>query len=361
MKIAIIGAGVAGLAAALECERSGISAEIYERDSDVGWPWPSVSFWPTLFFRDVGDPRKYMKDTYNIDFTPLNECKSYTMKSANKEVRVEGNLGYFMSRGKSEESMENQFRRKLTKTPIFYNKKAHFKELAEKYDYVIVATGKPTEARELGVWEDAGDFAIMGGLAMGGFDPTSSTVYFNTDYAGTGYGRITPFNESLAIVGLYITGITNPNASQLFEKFLQMEKLDQLEYIFKIHPPVFSSGRVTKFRVGNVFLIGHSAGLTERVLGVGSYYSLESAVLAIRSIVKAEDYNSVMKVHQKRIENISAFREILKDYKNEDFDNLLSLLGTPGVKQLVYNAELDTTNLVGSIVKLLYKTIGNNK
>lgn len=44
MKIAIIGAGVTGLACALECERLGVPADLYERDHAVGWIWPSVSY-----------------------------------------------------------------------------------------------------------------------------------------------------------------------------------------------------------------------------------------------------------------------------------------------------------------------------
>lgn len=37
MKIAIIGAGLGGLACALECERLGVIPDVFERDESVGW------------------------------------------------------------------------------------------------------------------------------------------------------------------------------------------------------------------------------------------------------------------------------------------------------------------------------------
>ncbi|HPA53825.1 MAG TPA: NAD(P)-binding protein, partial [Bacillota bacterium] len=39
VKIAIIGAGIGGLACALECEKLGVIPDVYERDNSVGWIW----------------------------------------------------------------------------------------------------------------------------------------------------------------------------------------------------------------------------------------------------------------------------------------------------------------------------------
>jgi digeranylgeranylglycerophospholipid reductase len=55
MKIAIIGAGISGLACALECEKLGVTADVFERQHSVGWIWPSVSGWINLFNRNFGD------------------------------------------------------------------------------------------------------------------------------------------------------------------------------------------------------------------------------------------------------------------------------------------------------------------
>lgn len=39
MKIAIIGAGPAGLACALECERLGVIPDLFDTEESVGWVW----------------------------------------------------------------------------------------------------------------------------------------------------------------------------------------------------------------------------------------------------------------------------------------------------------------------------------
>ena len=95
VKIAIIGAGIGGLACALECEKLGVITDVYERDHSVGWVWPSISYWPSVIYRNIGDPIDHLKRDYDIDMLPLNECKTIIIKSPGQEVKVRGKLGYF--------------------------------------------------------------------------------------------------------------------------------------------------------------------------------------------------------------------------------------------------------------------------
>lgn len=104
MKIAIIGAGISGLACALECEKLGVIPDIYERDYSVGWPWLSINFWASINLRNMGDPIDHMNKNYDIDIIPLNKCKTIILKSPGQEVKVQGKLGYFIARGKGDES-----------------------------------------------------------------------------------------------------------------------------------------------------------------------------------------------------------------------------------------------------------------
>lgn len=61
----------------------------------------------------------------------------------------------------------------------------------------------------------------------------------------------------------------------------------------------------------------------------------------------------MVKPIQKHIENISAFRKAIEKFENKDFDKLLSILGTPGIKQAVYNAPVNYADFIGSILKLI--------
>lgn len=355
MKVAIIGGGICGLACALELERNGIVPVIFERDATTGWMWPSVTFWPYIFYNVYGDPRKYLLEQYKIDFYPIGKVNSVTMKSANNKAKIEGDLGYAIARGSGDRSLENQLHRQLSQTAIHFNSKEDYKSLSKKYDYVVVATGKDSEARELGVWEDEGIIYIIGANIVGSFNPESSEIFFNTDYAGTGYGRVTPFNSSSAVVGLYIIGKKETDALQYFRDFIRRENLDNNEYVLRFLPPPFTSGKVSKFRVGNVLLAGQAAGLTERVLGCGAFEALATGTLAARAIANGDDYDKLVKPFKDHVENISSFRKIIDKFSNDDFDKLISSLVLPGVKQAIYNTGIGFTDMIGKALKIMEK------
>jgi len=355
MKVAILGGGIGGLACALELERSGIVPIIFERDETSGWMFPSVSFWPNVFHSVYGDPRKFLLEQYKIDFIPYGVVNKITMKSPNRKVEIKGNLGYYMSRGTGENSLANQLRRQLTQTAIYFNSKEDFNNLSKIFDYVVIATGKDSEARELGVWEDESIVNIVAANIIGSFTPGTAEIYFNTDYAGVGYGRVTPFSSSSAVVALNIMGKNELDSLQCFTDFIRKENLDKNECVLRYLPPLFTTGRVNKFKINNVLLVGRAAGLTERVLGVGGVEALVSGTLAARSIVSGEDYDSLVKPLQDHIENISAFRKIIDKYNNDDFDALISTIDIPGIKQVIYNTGISFTDIVGKILKRVQK------
>ncbi|MFZ5642966.1 MAG: NAD(P)/FAD-dependent oxidoreductase [Bacillota bacterium] len=364
MKIAIIGAGPAGLACARECERLGVIPDVFERNSFVGWVWPSVTVWLNLFKqRFGGEIIEDLRNNYKIDIKPLSECKSFTMKSPSKEVTVKGNLGYFIPRGAiGYESLEQQLLRDLKKTTVHFNRPADYKELSKKYDCVVVANGKDTPAKELGVWKQHGVVHIIGGVAIGSFKTDSSVFYLDTEYAGQGYARITPFSFSQAIVGLYYIGPMEPDLKKLFTIFIEKEGLEHLEFIYKLLTPLFSTGTVTKFRVGNILLAGRAAGLTDRLIGTGAIESMISGIMAARAMIRNKDYDSLIKPSQEHLENISIFREEIKKLDNAGYDKLLEVIGTPGIKQAIYNSGVNFTEITGKILRLLqqYKNTGTS-
>lgn len=355
MKVAIIGAGLCGLSCALEFERNGIIADVFERDHSLGWSFPTVGFWPEILLRDYGDIIKYLRENFEISIKPLIKCKNIIMKSKNQKIEINGNLGYAVTRGKEPGSVEKQIGELLRVTPVKLNSPVDYKELSNKYDWVIVATGNDTVARELGLWEDKGLIRIIGAVAMGSFRPDSSTIYFNTEYAGTGYGRVAPYNSTQAIVDLYAIGYGEFEIDRLFSKFLEYENLDHLEFLYRTIPRPFTTGKLTKYRAGNILLAGRAAGLTERLLGVGGPGAILSGIYAARAIIKGLDYEEHIKQIVTWTESISSFRDIVNKFDNNDFDKLLSAVGKPGVKQLVYNTHIDFIENLGKVLKTFVK------
>lgn len=353
MKIAIIGAGLCGLSCALELERSGITADVYERDSSLGWPMPVMGFWPEILLREYGDILQHLRKNYKISIKPVIQCCKIIMKSPKKKVEINGSLGYSVLRGKSPDSIENQVGRLLEHTPVFFNTNVDYKDLADKYDSVVIAAGNDSAARELGLWEDKGIIHIIGGIALGSFQPDSSSVYFNTEYAGTGYGRVAPFNKTQAIVDLFAIGRSQQELPELYNMFLSYEGLEHLELLYRVTPPPFTAGKVNKFISGNIYLAGRSAGLTERLLGVGGIGAIISGIYAARAITQGLDYEAHMKRLASWSENISVFRDIVNRFDNDDFDRLLAAVDKPGIKQLIYNTHIDFVENLGRLIRVV--------
>lgn len=355
MKIAIIGAGLSGLSCALELERNGIIADVFERDLSIGWSFSTVGFWPEILLRDYGDIIKYLRENFKISIKPLIKCNNIIMKSKNQLVEINGNLGYTVVRGKGAGSVEKQIAELLETTPIKFNSPVDYKELSNKYDWVVVATGNDNAARELGLWEDKGLIRVIGGAAIGSFKPDSLTVYFNTEYAGTGYAWVAPYNPTQAVIDLFAIGYEEFDVDKLFSRFLKEEGLDRLEFLYHITPKPFTTGKLKKYRIGNLLLTGHAAGLTERLLGVGGIGAILSGIYAARTIVHGFDYEGPMKQLVSWAENISVFRDIVNKFDNDDFDRLLAAVGKPGVKQLIYNTHIDFVENLGKVIKTFVK------
>ena len=75
MKVAVIGAGLAGLACALELEKHGIEPVIFERKDRVGEIYPHVAALMQIFRRPVKYPLQYLSKNYGIELKPINPLR----------------------------------------------------------------------------------------------------------------------------------------------------------------------------------------------------------------------------------------------------------------------------------------------
>lgn len=352
MKVAIIGAGPAGIACALQCEKYGLTVDIFESETDVGWNWPSVILLLNILEVPMGgDIRHFLKNNFKLDLQPLYRIKKLILKSPKERAEIKGNIGYFYPRGKHETSVENQLRRLLQASSIRFNRPSDYKELAKKYDYVVVATGNEVAAKELGVWEDTGTVYIESAQVEGEFNTETQYVFFNTEYAGQGYARLTPFDNYHAVVDLYGIKIDIFDMDKKFFQFLRTEDLKDLEIKFRMFLPPFTTGKVKTFQIDNILLAGRAAGLTERLTGCGCVAALSSGFYAAEAIVKGKDYNTLVRPLQKHIENISSFRKFYERLDNTELDKMVKASNNPLFNIPLYKSPISFMDLFGTIFK----------
>jgi len=338
LRVAIIGAGPSGLACAHELERHGVEPDIYEQRPRTGDLVEHVGALLQVMNRPVKDQIEEIKRSFHISLNPLNLINKIVMNTPRATGSVCGNLGYLIKRGQAEDTVESQLLSQV-KTPVQYNTRADYADLASKYDYVVVATGTYDITKILGCWEDIFKTWLLGATVLGSFNPNVLKMWLNTEYAGSGYAYLTPFNQKSASLILVVSNANRKNIVDYWKKFWQIENftyeissLWDLEHV---------SGFVYPHQVGNILFVGTAGGFMEPLLGFAFFDAIRSGVFAARSIVEGRNYEELLAHLKENIRVSIKLRKVLNRCTNKEYDHLVSFLTTPGIKQFIYNTNLD--------------------
>lgn len=352
MKVAVIGAGISGLACAHELERHGVIPDIFEQHSRSGELFTHCAVLLQIMHRPVKDLIKDLHERFHISIKPINPLKKITMYAPGNSGSVYGNLGYFVELGQAPGSVANQILSQV-KTPVRFNTRADYSLLAREYDNVVVASGNSEAAKILGCWEDINSAWVMGATVLGSFDPYAMKMWVNTDYARQGYAYLTPFNSKSASLVLVVTGANRKNIGCFWNKFWQVENLKyEISALWDLQ---HISGFVYPHRVGNILLAGNSGGVLEPFLGFAMYSSIKSGIYAARSIVEGNSYEEYLEQIKENVRVSIAIRNTIDKYRNEDFGRLVKFLTTPGIKQIIYNTNLDMLKIAASLLGMKIK------
>lgn len=345
MKVAIIGAGVSGLACGLELERQGITPDIYEQRYYSGEPYPLVS---TML--DMGmlpqEPTAYLKKQ-QLTFTPLGPINSLIIHSPHNQFRLEGNLGYFVAQGQGDQSLCAQWEHQL-KTKIKFKQPGDYFKLKDKYDWVVIADGSPSTPILLNLWQANFQVFIRGASIVGNFNPKQAHIWFDREFAREGYAYLNPISEKTACLVLIVNGISRQELHDYWDTFtrkipfqLQATGYFELEY---------QTGSVIKHQLGNTLLVGNAGGFDSLLFGQGITLSALSGIEAARAIAQQQDY-------QTRIKYLLKIKNMLDNRQKK-----LSTLNNRGLDLLLTASKIFGFKHSNKLIKLISATKwGKNK
>ncbi|OCL27167.1 hypothetical protein U472_06735 [Orenia metallireducens] len=356
MKVAIIGAGISGLAAAFEFKKHNITPVIFEKKSHIGNPVLFTSATLHIFNHFISDPFDYLKNNYGLNISPTFHLKKIIMHSPKNKAVIKGDLGYIINRMRTEGSLANQLFSQVA-LPIQFNSFVDLNDIKDQFDYIIVATGSNLIVKDLNLWTNLFSAQIRSTTIVGNFNTQSISMWLNREYAKDGFGYIIPINPKEAILNLVVNRITFHEIDYYWENFLYKENLDYR--IIETRDASFECGLVSTHQLDNIYFIGNSAGFTDSLVGFGQIKAIESGILAAQAIINNLDYNKLVEPISKEMLKIHEFRKLFNSFSNKDLDRLLSFLKLPGIKQFIYNNPFFKVKY-GAFIAKFYNNFVNN-
>lgn len=332
--VAIIGAGISGLSCAIELERHGIKPVIFEKRAHVGETLNYSLIWPRIMNRPIMDPIKYLKKQYGLTITPTNPLKRMVVFSSNKNAVERGKLGYIFRRGTHDYALENQLLNYIN-APVTFNHYIEVDDIKKDFDYVVVATSSSTEAEKIGIWTGTFNSIIRLSVVVGKFDPTEVIIWQNAKYAKNAFCYLIPNGPKDASLVQIVNGITTYEIEYYWKEFIFTENLNY--YISSHTDTEHDCGFANPPQYENVIFIGNAGGFTDDILGCGGLNAVESGIMAARAIAYGKDYGTLVEPIYRSIAQLHELRKAMNTLDNLELDRLITILGIPVIKNVIYN------------------------
>lgn len=353
MKVAIIGAGIAGLSCAYKLKKEGIEAVVFEKNNCIGGIYDFTAMNFKVFNKKFFDAEKYCKQKYDIEIKPVSSINKMTLIGTNKKTSIKSDFGKIFLKGYQTQSIENQLA-SAGNICIEFNKYiSNINELAKNFDYVVVASGNSKAAKELNIWNQKLNVFSRIATIVGNFETGHLIAWLNNRFAKNLNAYFIPVKPKKAYLILNVNNITSHELDFYWKEFLTSQEARYK--IIETKDVSSCNGYVDQFNIGNIYLTGNAAGLNDSFLGFGFLNAIESGFAAAESIIYKKNYKELLMPILNNIKEIDKIRLTYNNLDNAKCDKYISFLNVPFLKSFMANSPISKKYL-----QLVLTHIANN-
>lgn len=359
MKIAIMGAGLSGLACGIILEKNGIKPTIFENRNVVGDRFVNGEIMLSILNRPINNSIGYLAEEYGIFLKPTGNIKELKVFSENKEATIKGQLGFSNIRGRDEDSYEVQLFKQL-KSEVVFNSKYSYEELLQDYTHVVLATGDGADAMKIQNYREELTVTLRGVMVEGEFSRYEAAAWLNHKLAPQGYGYYIPISEKEAnIVIAYPDYPHNRemDINVLWDNFYNRACKDlkqDLKITDKFEVTRYIIGLCQYPRIGNTFFVGNNFGAIMPFLGFGQFSAILTGIYAAMDILGQGKYEELTKPLRKAFNNSLALRRGLEKLDNSQLDLLVGNMNNRVVDRIFNTKNADPLRYLSYVLRLLF-------
>lgn len=360
MKVAIMGAGLAGLSAAISLEKEGIKPTIFEKGRQIDDRFINGEIMFSVMNRPNNDAIAYFSEEHGIFLNPVGNIKEISVFSENNQATIEGQLGFSNIRGRHQDSYSVQLARQL-KSEIIFNSKYTYEELLQQFTHVILATGDAAYAKQIQNYQEDLTVTLKGAIVEGNFNRFKVVSWMDNRFAPQGYGYLIPLSKTEANIVIAYPEYpqnTQKNLDEMWKQFFETVCQDiqqNLKVVDRFEVNKYIIGICEQARIGNTFFVGNNFGSIMPFLGFGQYTAILTGIYAAWDICGKGNYEDLTKPLKKAYDNSLVLRRTMEKLDNKALDILVDYMDTKIVERIFNTNSLDPLKYLSYILRPLIR------
>lgn len=356
IKVAIMGAGLSGLACAIILEKNGIIPTIFEKRSRVGDRFVNGEIFLSILNKPVNDAIAHIGDTYGIYLQPTSYIHNLVLYSEHQKAEIHGQLGFCNLRGRDEKSFENQLACQV-KSKIIYNSEYTYERLVQDFTHVVVATGDGDYAAQMENYRLDYSSTLNGYNVSGDFNRYTIRVWMDNQIIPNGYGYLVPISEKEANIVIWYPkhpGRPNLDYQQSLAKLFHTVSIELQQSLtildhFEIND--YQIGICHYPRIGNSYFTGNCFGSITPYLGFGQFIAILTGIYTALDICGTHRYFNLTKPLRRNYENSLVLRQAWEGFTNRQFDRMVKFFSGSLGNMLFNSGHFDVVKLAGFLAR----------